>query len=99
MKKIKAQDRNKRIAFNKIELKTVVLKNIAANSNILFNIRWKSVHTLTKINQNNSKTSITNRCIETLSKKAFNKKFRLSRLAFFRKARKGMLQGFIKAVW
>lgn len=99
MKKLKTKDKAKRSGFKKKELKTRILKSIAGNSNIVFTVRWKSLAYLVNIGRKNSKTGIVNHCIQTISKKAFNKKLRLSRLVFFREARKGVLEGFTKAVW
>jgi len=99
MNKLKTKDKKVRSAFRKFELKIKILKGLAANSNLRPDIRWKSVDLLVAKGPKGSKESSVNLCIETFSKKSFDKKLKLSRFVFFRKARKGLAEGFNKAVW
>lgn len=96
MKKLKKKSTRLRSDFKKHELNSKILKNIQINSNLPLPLRWKSYQKREKIG---SKTIITNRCVETVSKKSFDKKFKLSRHEFRRSARVGMISGFKKAAW
>ena len=99
MNRLLIKDKLNRKIFKKTELRSAVLKNLKTNSNISQGTRWRAIYKLDKMEKQSSKVSINNRCIETISKKNFNRKFKLSRCEFRRMAREGRISGFSKAVW
>ena len=74
MKKLFAKDRRNRELVKQLELKHFILKQISTNSNFLRTTRWNALHKLA--NMSNSKTIISNRCVQTINKKVY--KFRFS---------------------
>lgn len=99
MNKIKKKSMLKRSLTKKLELSTKIAKNIQTNFNFYSLTRWNSSKFLSEFGLETRKTQITHKCLLTNNSKSFNKKFRLSRLEFFRKARSGKIYGVCKAVW
>ena len=90
------KDKNKRILSSKIENKRIILKSIVCNNKISKIIRWNCELKLTSFPSNNLKTGVVNRCMFTVRKGKFNKKFRFSRLSFLKLARNGFIGGLKK---
>lgn len=99
MIKLKFKDIKNRSQFKNKELKIRLLKNINSNSNLYLTDRWKSLEQFQMTGEYISRTKINNRCVETVSKKSFNTKFKLSRTEFLRRARVGKISGMQKAIW
>ena len=100
MQKLKRKDNTARKKLKRGELKNNILKNLQYNDNLLLNLKFKAFdQILIQFDKTKSKTAINNRCLQTISKKALNKKFKLSRIEFLRLVRGGHVCGFQKAVW
>lgn len=100
MKKILVKDKLLRLELKKIAIKKLVLKSIFKNTNFFILIRWKSFTLLKNlITKQNSEISTTNRCLETINKKRFNKLTRLSRQCFLKSIRFGYINGVKKSSW
>ena len=99
MKKLKRKDILNRKKFKMIELKNKILKNIQSNDYLSINTKWISFENLSKNENRNTKLKITNRCINTISKKSVDKRFKLSRHETLKNVRSGKLSGIKKSVW
>ena len=82
MKKLFAKDQESRKTIKQLELEHFVLKQISTNSNFLKTIRWNALHQLSTMSRKSSKTVISNRCVQTINKKTFNKFTKFSRTVF-----------------
>ena len=69
MKKLLEKDKKLYLKIKKTDTKQFILKSIFENSNFFFLIRWNAFTKLKKLSKNNSKISITNRCLYTINKK------------------------------
>lgn len=99
MKKILVKDKQLRIYLRNYEKIFFVLNCIANNSNFSKFVRWKAILKIKIINYHKSKSLLTNRCIETINKKRFNKLTQYSRQLFIRLIREGKIYGFQKSSW
>jgi ribosomal protein S14 len=99
MKKLLEKDKKRCLKINKIDKKHFILKYIFKNSNFFFLIRWNAFLKLKILAKNNSKVSITNRCLYTVNKKRFNKFTTFSRHVFLKLIRSGYVSGLQKANW
>jgi ribosomal protein S14 len=99
MKKLFAKDRQNRKTLKQLELKHFVLKQISTNSNFLKPIRWNALHKLSIMPKKSSKTLISNRCVQTINKKTFNKFTNFSRTVFFKLVKSGYISGMRKSSW
>lgn len=99
MKKLLEKDKKRCFKVDKIDQKHFILKSILKNSNFLFLIRWNAFLKLKLLAKNNSKVSITNRCLLTINKKRFNKYTTFSRHIFLKLIRSGYVSGLQKANW
>jgi ribosomal protein S14 len=99
MKKLFAKDRQNRKTLKQLELKHFILKQISTNSNFLKTIRWNALHKLSIMPKKSSKTLISNRCVQTINKKTFNKFTNFSRTVFFKLVKSGYISGMRKSSW
>jgi ribosomal protein S14 len=99
MKKIFAKDRRNRKIVKQLELKHFILKQISTNSNFLRTTRWNALYKLSNISRNSSKTVISNRCIQTINKKAFHKFSNFSRTVYLKLVKSGYISGIRKSSW
>ena len=99
MKKLFAKDRENRKTIKQFELEHFVLKQISTNSNFLKTIRWNAQHKLLNMPKKSSKTVISNRCVQTINKKTFNKFTNFSRTVFLKLVKSGYISGMRKSSW
>ena len=99
MKKLFAKDKRNRKIVKQLELKHFVLKQISTNSNFLKTTRWNALYKLSNISKNGSKTVISNRCIQTINKKAFHKFSNFSRTVYLKLVKSGYISGIRKSSW
>ena len=70
MQKLKRKDNTARKKLKRGELKNNILKNLQYNDNLLLNLKFKAFdQILIQFDKTKSKTAITNRCLQTISKK------------------------------
>ena len=99
MKKLFAKDQESRKTIKQLELEHFILKQISKNSNFLKTIRWNALHQLSNMSRKSSKTVITNRCVQTINKKTFNKFTKFSRTVFLKLVKSGYISGMRKSSW
>lgn len=99
MKKVFAKDRENRKTVKQLELEHFVLKQISTNSNFLKTIRWNALYKLSNMPKKSSKTILSNRCIQTINKKTFNKFTNFSRTVFLKLVKSGYISGMRKSSW
>lgn len=99
MKKLFAKDRENRKTLKQLELEHFILKQISTNSNFLKTIRWNALYKLSIMSKKSSKTLLSNRCIQTINKKTFNKFTHFSRTVFFKLVKSGYISGMRKSSW
>lgn len=99
MKKLFAKDRENRKTIKQLELEHFVLKQISTNSNFLKTTRWNALHKLLNMPKKGSKTIVSNRCIQTINKKTFNKFTSFSRTVFLKLVKSGYISGMRKSSW
>ena len=79
--------------------KRAALKAIAKDSSRQPEERFAARMKLAKLPRNSSKTRIRNRCEVTGRRRAFLRRFRLSRITFREMASHGMIPGVTKSSW
>ena len=99
MKKLFTKDKENRKNIKQFELEHFVLKQISTNSNFLKTVRWNALSKLSKMSKKNSKTIISNRCVQTINKKTFNKFTNFSRTVFLKLVKSGYISGMRKSSW
>lgn len=99
MKKLLEKDKKVRKELKKLEKKKFIFKTISNNSNLPDLIRFKALNNLTKIPRYTSKSITSNRCVNTINKKKFNKITHYSRIVFLKLARHKHIYGLNKASW
>ena len=99
MKKLLVKDRKNRKIIKQAELKHFIFKQISTNFNFLKTIRWNALHQLSNTSKKNSKTIISNRCIQTKNKKTFHKFSNFSRIVFLKLVKSGYISGIRKSSW
>lgn len=100
MKKIKEKDEKIRLNFNNIEKQHFILKSILNNLNFFVLVRWNAFLKLKRLTTGGrSKTSTTNRCLNSSNKKRFNKLTTFSRNTFLKLIRSGHISGMQKSTW
>lgn len=97
MKKLLAKDKRIRKEFVACEKKALVFKSIFKNLNFFTLVRWNAFIKLQKISLN--KNSFSNRCLQSINKKRFNKLTLFSRTIFLKLIRKGQISGLKKSSW
>ena len=99
MKKLFAKDRENRKTLKQLELEHFILKQISTNSNFLKTLRWNALHKLSMMSKKSSKTLLSNRCVQTINKKTFNKFTNFSRTVFLKLVKSGHISGMRKSSW
>ena len=99
MKKLLKKDKKLRNKIKFIENQHFILKNISKNFNFFTLIRWNAFLKLKYLTKNNSKISVTNKCLQGINKKRFNKLTSFSRHVFLKLIRSGSISGMRKASW
>ena len=99
MKKLLEKDKKVRKELKNFEKKKFIFKIISNNSNLPDLLRFQALNNLTKIPRNTSKSIISNRCVNTINKKKFNKITRYSRIVFLKLVRSKDIYGLSKASW
>lgn len=99
MKKLIEKDKKLRNYLKEIEKKHFILKAIIKNFNFFILIRWNAFLKLKFLSCNISKSSLTNRCLNSVNKKRFNKLTGFSRHIFLKFIRFGFISGIRKSSW
>jgi len=100
MKKILERDKKIRKKLEKFDKKKLILKMILNNFNFFKLVRVDAKVKLNKIFFLSSSISrISNRCVETINKKKFNKLTNFSRMIFLRIVRNNDVCGVEKSTW
>jgi ribosomal protein S14 len=99
MKKLILKDKKLREQIKNSETLHFILKSIFKNSNFFTLIRWKAFTKLKSLGFNNSKISVSPRCLKTFNRKKFNKLTFFSRHVFLKLIRSGKITGMKKASW
>jgi ribosomal protein S14 len=99
MKKLLEKDKKTRKKIQNFEKKKLVLKILLNNLNLTNLIRFNALTSLNKTDKKTSKVFISNRCINTINKRKFNKFTKFSRMVFLKLARSKKINGLIKASW
>ena len=99
MKKLLEKDKKVRKELKKLEKRNFIFKTISNNSNLPDLIRFKALNNLTKMPKYTSKSFISNRCVNTINKKKFNKITHYSRIILLKLARHKKIYGLNKASW
>lgn len=100
MKKLLEKDKNRRINIKKSEKQYFILKSIYKNMNFSVLVRWNAFFKLKSlIGVNNSKVSLSNRCLYTINKKRYHKLTNFSRHIFLKLIRSSQIYGVRKSSW
>ena len=99
MKKLFAKDKENRKSVKQSELEHFVLKQISTNSNFIKTVRWNALYKLSNLSKKNSKTIISNRCVQTINRKTFHKFSNFSRMVFLKLVKSGYISGIRKSSW
>jgi len=99
MKKLLERDKKRRLEIKKVEKQYFILKSIFKNFNYFILIRWNAFLKLKNLTQNNSKVSMSARCLVSINKKRFNKLTTFSRYIFLKLIRSGDISGIQKSSW
>lgn len=99
MKKILEKDKKLRDRINNKENRYFLLKSIFRNSNFFSLVRWNAFIGLKSLGKNNSKVSISSRCLYSINRKRFNKLTTFSRHIFLKLVRSGEIYGMRKSSW
>jgi small subunit ribosomal protein S14 len=95
-KKVIHKDQQKRLKFNLLEQKRIILNSIRNNQNIKKNIRFGAMFILDKLPVYSSRCQIKNRCMFTGRGRGVYSFFGLSRIQLRNLARLGKLPGVRK---
>jgi small subunit ribosomal protein S14 len=99
MKKLLEKDKKIRKKIKKFEKKKFILKTISNNLNLPDLVRFNAFNNLNEMPKNTSKSFISNRCVNTINKKKFNKLTNYSRIIFLKLARHKSIYGLNKSSW
>lgn len=99
MKKLIEKDKKLRYQIKLMENQHFILKSIFKNFNFFTLVRWNAFLKLKFLTKNNSKISITNRCLKGINRKRLNKLTTFSRHIFLKLIRSGSITGVQKASW
>jgi ribosomal protein S14 len=99
MKKLFEKDKKLRVSFKKVEKQQFILHSICKNFNFFLLIRWNAFLKLKNFSKKFSKTSIVNRCVESINKKRFNNMTKVSRHVYIKLIRNGYISGMQKSSW
>lgn len=99
MKKIIEKDKKTRIKIKLFEKKKIILKLILSNENFFNLIRLEARNFLNMLPVRSSRAFITNRCIDTVNKKKFNKLTNFSRIVFLKLIKNRNISNMYKSTW
>lgn len=99
MKKILTKDKKLRNNIKKVNKNYFILKSIVKNKYYFKLVRYKAYFKLKNLAKLFSIVSITNRCIQTTSKKRFNKLTLFCRHVYLKLLQNGKIIGFQKSSW
>jgi ribosomal protein S14 len=99
MKKLIEKDKKLRKNILKKEKQHFILQSICKNSNFFVLVRWNAFIKLKNILNGSYKTLLSNRCLQTINRKRFNKLTKFSRYIFLRHLRFGKISGIQKSAW
>lgn len=99
MKKLLEKDKKVRKKIKKFEKKKFILKTISNNLNLPDLVRFNAFNNMNEMPKNTSKSFISNRCVNTINKKKFNKLTNYSRIIFLKLARHKSIYGLNKSSW
>ena len=96
MKKLLEKDKKTRQVIKNFEKKKIILKSISNNLHLTNLIRFNALNSVSKMQKKSSKVLISNRCINTINKKKFNKLTKFSRIVFLKLVRNKKIYGLKK---
>ena len=99
MKKLLEKNKKIRKNIKHFEKKKFIFKTISNNLNLPYLLRFNAFNNLNQIPKKASKTFISNRCINTINKKKFNKLTNFSRIVFLKLSRNKSIHGLNKISW
>lgn len=99
MQKLLEKDKKLRHQIKLIEKQHFILKSIFKNCNLFNLIRWNAFLKLKNLTKQNSKVSISNRCLKGINRKRFNRFTTFSRHILLKSIRSGLIAGMQKASW
>jgi len=99
MKYIIEKDKKTRKKIQAFEKKNLILKSIQYNVNFFNITRWKANTLASFLPSRSSKTFISNRCVNTINKKKFNKLTNFSRMVFLKLARSRDISNLYRSSW
>lgn len=99
MKSLYIKDKNRRLKFQLVEKKKLILKYIFNNLTMSEDVRKTAFLEFLSLSKDNSITKIKNRCIITNRAKSIYRKFKMSRIFLKKNALEGNLTGVKKASW
>jgi len=95
---IERQKKRERLV-KKYAAKRAALKEIAANTDLPMEERFKARLKLAKLPRNSSATRLNNRCQVSGRPKAYYRKLKMSRIALRDLASRGEIPGMVKSSW
>ena len=96
IKKLLEKDKKTRQVIKNFEKKKIILKSISNNLHLTNLIRFNALNSVSKMQKKSSKVLISNRCINTINKKKFNKLTKFSRIVFLKLVRNKKIYGLKK---
>ncbi len=99
MKKLFYKNKKLQYFLEKINKQNFILKSIIKNKQFIIFLRYNCYLKLKVLSQNNSIPRLSNHCIESFSKKKFNKFTFFSRFIYFKFIKNGEIGNFRKSVW
>jgi ribosomal protein S14 len=99
MRKLYSKDKVKRKIVKKLNKKYFVLKSIIKNKHILKLIHYKVYLRLKTLSGLGSIVTLSNRCVDSASKKRYNKFTLFSRFIYLKLIKNGKVTGFQKSNW
>lgn len=99
MKKLEEKDKKTRRKIKLFERKKIILKLISSNENFFNLIRLKARNFLNTLPVKSSQVFVTNRCINTINKKKFNKLTNFSRTVFLKLIKNRDISNIYKSTW
>lgn len=99
MKNLLKKDKIFRLAYKKRFHFRLILKLINKNKLISTEIKWNSLHSISKKNKHYSISLLNHCCIYTGRLSSLNKKFKFSRLVLLKLSRLNLISDFKKTYW
>lgn len=98
-KSMVAREAKRQKLVEKYAAKRAALKEIANNTDLPMEERFKARLKLAELPRNSSATRLHNRCQVTGRPKAYYRKLQMSRIALRELASKGQIPGMVKSSW